>query len=73
MTLHLLEGELEDIKKQFDESVGAFFEFHPEIQAPVSARPATLVFQQPDIFLVKRYSSTAILGRSVSRSGTVWR
>jgi len=31
VTLHLLEGELEDIKKQFDESVDAFFEFYPEI------------------------------------------
>lgn len=31
VTLHLLEGELEDIKKQFDESIDAFFEFYPEI------------------------------------------
>lgn len=31
VTMHLLEGELEEIKKQFDESVDAFFGFYPEI------------------------------------------
>jgi len=31
ITMHLLEGSLEDIRKQFDQSVAAFFEFYPEI------------------------------------------
>ena len=31
ITMHLLEGSLEDIRQQFGQSVGAFFEFYPEI------------------------------------------
>ncbi len=31
ITMHLLEGSLEDIRKQFNQSVAAFFEFYPEI------------------------------------------
>lgn len=31
ITMHLVEGSLEDIRRQFDQSVGAFFEFYPEI------------------------------------------
>ncbi|MBI4462610.1 MAG: allantoinase [Acidobacteria bacterium] len=31
VTLHLLEGSLAEIRRQFDESVSAFFEFFPEI------------------------------------------
>jgi acyl carrier protein phosphodiesterase len=31
ITMHLLEGSLEDIRRQFDQSVAAFFEFYPEI------------------------------------------
>lgn len=31
VTMHLLEGGLEDIRKQFDQSIAAFFEFYPEI------------------------------------------
>jgi len=31
ITMHLLEGSLEDIRRQFDQSVGAFFDFYPEI------------------------------------------
>lgn len=31
VTMHLLEGELEDIRRQFDQSIGAFFDFYPEI------------------------------------------
>ncbi|HXE74055.1 MAG TPA: allantoinase [Candidatus Xenobia bacterium] len=31
VTMHLLEGSLEDIRRQFDQSVGAFFDLYPEI------------------------------------------
>ena len=31
ITMHLLEGSLEDIRRQFDHSVAAFFELYPEI------------------------------------------
>ena len=31
ITMHLLEGSLEDIRRQFDQSVSAFFDFYPEI------------------------------------------
>lgn len=31
ITLHLLEGSLEDIRAQFDQSVAAFFDLYPEI------------------------------------------
>lgn len=31
VTMHLLEGSLEDIRHQFDHSVAAFFELYPEI------------------------------------------
>ncbi|OFV82059.1 MAG: allantoinase [Acidobacteria bacterium RIFCSPHIGHO2_02_FULL_67_57] len=31
ITMHLLEGSVQDIRRQFDQSVGAFFEFYPEI------------------------------------------
>ena len=31
VTMHLIEGNLEEIKKTFESSVGAFFEFYPEI------------------------------------------
>jgi hypothetical protein len=31
ITLHLLEGSLEDIRAQLDQSLSAFFEFYPEI------------------------------------------
>lgn len=31
ITMHLLEGGLDDIRRQFDQSVTAFFEFYPEI------------------------------------------
>ena len=31
ITLHLLEGEMEEIRRQFDQSVSAFFDFYPEI------------------------------------------
>lgn len=31
VTMHLIEGSLEDIRKTFESSVGAFFEFYPEI------------------------------------------
>ncbi len=31
ITMHLLEGEMEDLRRQFELSVGAFFEFFPEI------------------------------------------
>ncbi|MBI4466898.1 MAG: allantoinase [Acidobacteria bacterium] len=31
ITMHLVEGSLDDIRKQFDQSIAAFFEFYPEI------------------------------------------
>jgi hypothetical protein len=31
VTMHLLEGSLEDIRRQFDQSVSAFFDLYPEI------------------------------------------
>ena len=31
VAMHLIEGNLEEIKKTFESSVGAFFEFYPEI------------------------------------------
>lgn len=31
VTMHLLEGSLEDIRRQFDQSIAAFFDFYPEI------------------------------------------
>ena len=31
VTMHLLEGSLEEIRRQFEQSVSAFFEFYPEI------------------------------------------
>ncbi len=31
ITLHLLEGSLEEIRAQFDQSVAAFFELYPEV------------------------------------------
>ncbi len=31
ITMHLLEGSLEDIRRQFDQSIGAFFDLYPEI------------------------------------------
>lgn len=31
ITMHLVEGSLEDIRQQFDQSITAFFEFYPEI------------------------------------------
>lgn len=31
ITLHLLEGSLEEIRAQFDQSVAAFFELYPVI------------------------------------------
>ena len=31
ITMHLLEGSLDDIRRQFDQSVGAFFDLYPEI------------------------------------------
>jgi hypothetical protein len=31
ITMHLLDGSLEDIRRQFDQSVGAFFDLYPEI------------------------------------------
>ena len=31
VTMHLLEGSLEDIRRQFDQSIGAFFDLYPEI------------------------------------------
>jgi acyl carrier protein phosphodiesterase len=31
ITLHLLEGSLEEIRAQFDQSAAAFFELYPEI------------------------------------------
>ncbi len=31
ITMHLLEGEMEDLRRQFEHSVGAFFDFYPEI------------------------------------------
>ncbi|HKZ52772.1 MAG TPA: hypothetical protein VJ085_05775 [Candidatus Acidoferrales bacterium] len=31
ITLHLLEGSLEDIQAQFSQSVSAFFDLYPEI------------------------------------------
>lgn len=31
ITMHLLEGSLEDIRQQFDQSVSAFFDIYPEI------------------------------------------
>ncbi len=31
ITMHLLEGEMEDVRRQFEHSVGAFFDFYPEI------------------------------------------
>jgi len=31
ITMHLVEGSLEDIRQQFDQSIAAFFEFYPEI------------------------------------------
>lgn len=31
VTMHLVEGSLEDIRAQFEQSVNAFFEFYPEI------------------------------------------
>jgi acyl carrier protein phosphodiesterase len=31
VTMHLLEGSLDDIRRQFDQSVGAFFDLYPEI------------------------------------------
>jgi hypothetical protein len=31
VTMHLLEGSLEEIRRQFEQSVNAFFEFYPEI------------------------------------------
>ena len=31
ITMHLLEGEMMDLRRQFEHSVGAFFEFYPEI------------------------------------------
>jgi acyl carrier protein phosphodiesterase len=31
ITLHLLEGSMEEIQAQFNQSVTAFFEFYPEV------------------------------------------
>ena len=31
ITMHLLEGEMEDLRRQFEHSVGACFDFYPEI------------------------------------------
>ncbi len=31
VTMHLLEGSLDDIRRQFDQSIGAFFDLYPEI------------------------------------------
>lgn len=31
VTMHLLEGSLEDIRRQFDQSISAFFDLYPEI------------------------------------------
>lgn len=31
ITLHLMEGSLEDIREQFGQSVAAFFDIYPEI------------------------------------------
>lgn len=31
VTMHLLEGSLEDIRRQFDHSIATFFELYPEI------------------------------------------
>lgn len=31
VTMHLIEGSLEEIKKTFESSLSAFFEFYPEI------------------------------------------
>lgn len=31
ITMHLLEGELDEIRGQFDQSIGAFFDLYPEI------------------------------------------
>ena len=31
ITLHLLEGDLDDIRRQLDRSLAAFFDFYPEI------------------------------------------
>ncbi len=31
ITLHLLDGSLEEIRAQFDQSVAAFFELYPEV------------------------------------------
>ena len=31
VTMHLLEGSLDEIRRQFDQSVAAFFDLYPEI------------------------------------------
>lgn len=31
VTMHLLEGSLDDIRRQFDQSISAFFDLYPEI------------------------------------------
>lgn len=31
VTMHLLEGSLDDIRRQFDQSIAAFFDLYPEI------------------------------------------
>lgn len=31
ITMHLIEGELDDIRRQFDQSIEAFFDLFPEI------------------------------------------
>jgi hypothetical protein len=31
VTMHLLEGEMDEIRRQFEHSVSAFFDFYPEI------------------------------------------
>lgn len=31
ITMHLLEGSLDDIRRQFDQSIAAFFDLYPEI------------------------------------------
>ncbi len=31
ITMHLLEGSLDDIRRQFNQSVSAFFDLYPEI------------------------------------------
>lgn len=31
ITMHLLEGSVEEIRRQFDQSIAAFFDIYPEI------------------------------------------